>query len=255
MFLGKFLKVGERSRWVLLELLIVFVGVYLAFVLQAYSETQKNKKEQEKVLMSLKLELEAFRISFPEFADFHQNVVDEWDSLFAIRKVGNFFSWRYLEPQYNFSVLEYAINTEGSEIISFELFESLSEMYQNIKRLEHAERFITEMGHHYKIRPEGVKEDDLEGRKVSAENRLYFYKAISYSKDRISIMREVVSLSVDILEILNAQLGAERERAVNLEFIGKYYQRDPDKEYLREFRDQHFPDITEEELQEITESD
>ncbi len=255
MFLRKFLKVGNKGRWVLLELLIVFVGVYLAFVLQAYSETQKNKKEQEKVLVSLKLELEAFRISFPGFADFHQNVVDEWDSLFAAKKVGSFFSWRYLEPQYNFSVLEYAINTEGSEIISFELFESLSELYLDIKRLEHAERLITEMGHHYKITPAGVSEDDLEGRKVSAENRLYFYKTIGYSKDRIGIMKRVASLSVDILKILNDQLGAERSRGVDLEFIGKYYKRDPDKEHLRGFRDQYFPDITEEELKEITEND
>ncbi|GAB5524073.1 MAG: hypothetical protein Roseis2KO_19450 [Roseivirga sp.] len=255
MFLRKFLKVGDKGKWVLLELLIVFVGVYLAFVLQAYSETQKNKKEQEKVLVSLKLELEAFRISFPGFADFHQNVVDDWDSLFAAKKVGNFFSWRYLEPQYNFSVLEYALNTQGSEIISFELFESLSELYQDIKRLEHAERLITEMGHYYKIMPAGVGEDDLEGRKISAENRLYFYKVIGYSKDRIGILKRVASLSVDILEILNNQLGTERARAVNLEFIRKYHDRVPDKEYLREFRDQYFPDITEEELMQITGND
>lgn len=251
MFLRRFLKVGDKGKWVLLELLIVFVGVYLAFALQAYSENQKNKKEQEKVLVSLKLELEEFRVSFPGFADFHQEVVDEWDSLFNIRQVGNFYAWRYLEPQYNFSVLEYAINTEGSDIISFELFENLSDLYQNIKRLEHAERLITEMGHHYKIRPEGVDEDDLEGRKISAENRLYFYKTIRYSNDRIAVMKEVATLSVGILEILNEQLGAERERALNLELIGRYYKEDPDKESVRSFRDRYFPDVTEEELNSV----
>ena len=88
MFIRKLFNVGDKAKWLLLELLIVFVGVYLAFLFQSYAEQAKIDKEKEKVLVSLKLELEEFRTSFPRFAEYQEGMVNEWDSLFRVNELG-----------------------------------------------------------------------------------------------------------------------------------------------------------------------
>lgn len=68
MFLGKLFKKSKNARFLLIELLMIFIGVYLAFLFQNYSEQKKIDKERDKVLISLKLELENFRTTFPRFS-------------------------------------------------------------------------------------------------------------------------------------------------------------------------------------------
>ena len=101
---GKLFKNSKNAQFLILELLMIFIGVYLAFLFQNYWEQKKIDKE--KVLMSLKLELETFRTSFPDFASFQKQKNEEWDSLFRAKETAEFYTWRYLEPQYNFQVIE-----------------------------------------------------------------------------------------------------------------------------------------------------
>ena len=49
MFIRKLFNVGDKAKWLILELLIVFVGVYLAFLFQSYSEQAKIESEKRKV--------------------------------------------------------------------------------------------------------------------------------------------------------------------------------------------------------------
>ena len=63
MFLTKFFKrlsgvIEIKWQFVVVELFIVFIGVYLAFSLNNHQQEQYVKKEGEKVWSSLKLELE-----------------------------------------------------------------------------------------------------------------------------------------------------------------------------------------------------
>ena len=117
---------------------MVFVGVYMAFLFQQYAENQKLDKEKEKVLMSLKAELDDFRSNFPRYAKYQDGINKEWDSLFSVQEIGDFYSWRYLEPQYNYKVVEYALNQQATDIINFELYYELSQLHSYLKRLEHA---------------------------------------------------------------------------------------------------------------------
>ena len=49
MFLRKLMNIGNKGKWLALELLVVFIGVYLAFLFQSYAENIKLEKEKEKV--------------------------------------------------------------------------------------------------------------------------------------------------------------------------------------------------------------
>ncbi len=174
MFVRKLFGVGDKTKWLILELLIVFVGVYLAFLFQSYSEQAKIESEKRKVLVSLKLELEEFRTSFPRFADYQEGMVKKWDSLFKINELDSYYTWRYLEPQYNFKVIEYAINQEGTDVIDFELYESLSKLHAEIKQLEQAERYMTQIGFDHKNIPLSLNESSEQYRIMANQNRFNF---------------------------------------------------------------------------------
>ncbi|NVJ47731.1 MAG: hypothetical protein HWE07_11410, partial [Cytophagia bacterium] len=54
MFIRRLFNIGEKAKWIIVELFVVFVGVYMAFLFQQYAEDQKLRQEKDKVLMSLK---------------------------------------------------------------------------------------------------------------------------------------------------------------------------------------------------------
>lgn len=248
MFIRKLFKIGDKLKWLSLELLVVFIGVYLAFLFQQYSETQKLSKEKNKVLMSLKAELDDFRSSFPRYAEFQADKNKEWDSLFAAQEVGDFYSWRYLEPQYNYKILEYAMNQEGTDVVSFEIYDELSKLHSFIKRLEHAERMMTQHGQWYKnISPTWPKES-MEYKSRNADNRFNFYKFISAAKDRQGNLRRIAEMSQDIVKMVNEELGPEKTKEAEIKMLMAYLDARLSHSFIKEVFLEYFPQYSEAEL-------
>ena len=222
MFLRKLFKVPDKIRWLSLELLVVFVGVYLAFVFQSYSERQKISAEKEKVLTSLKRELEEFRTSLPGFASYQENKTKEWDSLLRIGEVREFYNWRYLEPQYNFQVIEYAINLQSSEIISFDLYEALMNLYKEIKQLEHVERLMTEFSGEYNSIPADLNQNSEAIRLLKADNIYHFFRFNQFAKDRINGLHSVAKAAEDNLVMIDEQLGPDKVEQIELGYLQEF---------------------------------
>ncbi len=223
MFFRRLFKIDNKTKWIFIELFAIFFGVYLAFLLQNYSENIKISKEREKVLVSLKLELESFRTGFPGFAEYQLGKTKEWDSLLSENQALEYYSWRYLEPQYNFRVIEYALNQKGTDIINFSLYEELSHLFGRIKQLEHAERLMTEFAGRHKLILSSFKKDDPIYLERSADNRFNFFKFISFAKDRAGAMAAIADESAITLERINTELGAEKVREVEIGMLKKYY--------------------------------
>lgn len=250
MFIRKLFKISDKAKWLTLELLIVFIGVYLAFLFQSYSEDRKLGKEKEKVLVSLKLELEEFRTSFPRFADYQESKTKEWDSLYNLGIYEQYYQWRYLEPQYNFKIIEYAINQEGTDVIDFELYESLSKLYGEIRQLEHAERMMTEYGGKFSIIPSQLNADSPEALILKSQNRFHFYKFRGFARDRTGDLRRVANRSEELVKIVNEQLGPKKVREVELGMISDYLDAGIDADFIKSIFLENFPAYTAEELDE-----
>ncbi len=251
MFIRKLFKIGDKVKWLSLELLIVFIGVYLAFLFQSYSEDSKISKEKEKVLVSLKLELENFRTSFPRFGNYQKGKNKEWDSLFDAGETAQYYSWRYLEPQYNFRVIEYALNQNGTDIVDFGLYEKLSNLYGRIKQLEHAERLMTDYAGKHKLAPSQLKESDKERALIEAENRFNFYKFKGFARDRASSMMDIADMSESILKDLNQNLGLKKKREVEIEMMRKYFEAGYDREFIWTLCEEYFPEYSQSEFDAI----
>ena len=253
MLFGKIFSNSKNVRLLLLELLMIFIGVYLAFLFQNYSEDKKISKEKEKVLVSLKLELETFRTTFPGFSEYQKDKNAEWDSVFAAVEMAEFYTWRYLEPQYNFQVIEYALDQERTEVVDFELYDQLAKLYSSIKRLEHAERMMTEHGQRYRNINRSWSEESLEYKARMADNRFNFYKFRIAAIDRANIMERISKTSEKILEVIHEDLGADKIREADINLLHTYLEERVSRELIREVYSEYFPHFTNEETESIIE--
>ncbi|MFY0591477.1 hypothetical protein [Roseivirga sp.] len=251
MFIRKLFKIGDKAKWLTLELLIVFIGVYLAFLFQGYAENTKIDKEKEKVLVGLKLELEEFRTGFQRFADFQGEKVKEWDSLFRAKEVATYYDWRYIEPQYNFKIIEYALNQKGTDIVTFELYTKLSELYVEIKKLEYTERLMTELALNYNIIPNDLDRTKGQGAILAAQNRFHFYKFKNFARDRTGELRRVWKESSEAIVMINEELGPKKIKEVEMALLEKYLTGGVKIEFVKEIFDEYFPNYTEADFQEM----
>lgn len=224
MLFSRFLKrlTGSlKIKWqvLFLELFIVFIGVYLAFLLNNYQENQKIRKEGEKIWSTLKIELEDIRLSFPQFAHSQKVQNEKWDSLFSAQEVGQIYTWRFIQPQYDFATIQYAIDTRESKIIDFDLYNSLTKLYLDIQKLEHTETLMTNTSLNYKNIHSSLPKNSKEFLMMTAENRITFYRFIDFAKIRAEILERIGEISKDILIIINQKLGKTKQIQLEKNYI------------------------------------
>lgn len=238
-----FSKLRKRNSFLshIIDLIIVFIGVYSASLIADYNQNIQDRKEREKVLSAIKGELEQFRLFNERWASYMESTVRRLDSLYDKEiYTSEFNTWRYLEPQYNYRIIEYATNLKGTNVIDIELFIELQRIYNDIRKLEHAERFMT---HFSNLRD--MSGDDTK----NLQNRFYLFKFIFYSRDRINILRRLQKTSEEVLELVNDRLSPKIKHTVELELAQKVidfmgYETVP-------ILKKHFPDITDQEWEEM----
>lgn len=171
------------------DLCIVITGVSVAFLLNNFNERKKEKAERKMVLTSLSQELKGITGFFPGMAVYQDSMVMRWDSLHTLRQIDDFYKYRYLQPQYNYSVIEYAIDTRNSNVVSFALHEQLLQLYKSIKMLEQAEIHMTNLALQY----QAPSVDSKEG--VSSQNLFLFDRFIVFAQSRAHCIRNVNDLA------------------------------------------------------------
>lgn len=239
----------DGLKFLMLELVIVFLGVYGAFLLQSYSENQKLRSERDKILIGLKEDLEYFRIFFPQFSEDMQQRADEWEDLLANDQYFDYSEWRFIQPQYDYTVVEYALNADA-DVIDFELNSSLSQLYIELEKLRQAEELITQAGLSYKRVPD--TEDPSPEILMAQLNNLQNLKRLKdRALDRVAIMNRIARLSEMNLETINAEFTARELKEIELLLIEKYMDSiasEQEREYLIRQVLIYFPEITEEEV-------
>ena len=239
----------EGIKFLFLELIIVFFGVYGAFLFQSYSENRKIDSEREKILIGLKEDLEYFRIYFPDFAGYP--TVQEWNETYAEDKYINFSGWRFLQPQYDYIAIEYAL-TADAEVIDYELNSVLAEIYQELQKLEHVEQLLTELAMKYQAIPPG-RENETAVLMARQNNMLNFRRFTDRYQDRAGIMTRIAEMSAEQLPDINVQFDPRQLREIELQLIQKNIVARTEEELnfyigvLSEF----FPNLTKEELREV----
>lgn len=251
MFLRKLFNSENRLFWVVVDLLIVIIGVYCAFLIQEYAENQKTIKQKDKILSALKMELEFFRIDLPGRGGYSEKQANEWQQMYNEGDIYNYSTWRFIEPQYNYQVLEHAINTDNTDIIDFDLYKALQRLYVQIKRIEHSERIITEVGMRHQSFPSSLQKGTPEYDLIWVSNYDNFRRLIQSMNDRAGDQKMLGTESNDALKLVNARLAPERKKEIEIQLIVKNINRVRNEEEAVIMISQLFPDFTEQEIRQL----
>jgi hypothetical protein len=181
-----------------LDLLIVITGVTVAFLMNNWNIQKSEKAERIKVLTSLEHELMVMCEYFPGMADYQVKMGNTWDSLYRLGLHSDFHQYYYLQPQHNYSVIEYAINTRNSEVVDFDLYQQLLVLYKYIKMLEESEIYMTRIALEY--RPV-----EVEQKKASSANLFLFKRFIGFSRNRANTLRKANEAARQILAMIETQ--------------------------------------------------
>lgn len=237
--------------WVFVDLLVVIIGVYIAFLIQSSAEADKDKKEQEKVFTALKYELEHFRLQMPGMAGYASSLVEKHLVTIKSGDYSNFSDWRFIQPQYSYQIIEYAISIQNTEIVNFELYDALQELFVEIKKLEHAESLIMETSLLYQTIPEGLSKSEPLYQMIWANNYDNFGRFITFMNDRARVLQAVADASQAGLPIINEKLGSKKAKEIEREFILSNADKVQNEDQAVVFVKQIFPDFTEKEVREL----
>lgn len=249
MFLRKLLSQSNKFAWVLVDLLVVIIGVYTAFLIQSYAEEQRVGQEKERIYSALKNEMENFRIFLPGRSSFTANKTEEWLKVYRSGEYSDFSNWIFIEPQYTYQIIEYAMEIEDNEIIDFQLYNTLQKLYVEIKKLEHAERLIMETS--LKYRAASLQMGSQEYTTRIQDNMENFKMFIRFSESRAGTLMQVAKWSEEALKIINERIDPIKRKELEKALIESQIKSLGPKERAVGAVMQYFPDFTEEELGKI----
>ena len=244
MFIQKLFNTNNKITWALIDLLMIIIGVYCAFIIQKYAETQQTKKDKERVLSALKFELEEFRIALPDFAAYMDRYLEKNKNDPTV----NFSGWRYSEPQYAYQIVEYAMNLENSEIVDFALYDKLQRLYVVIKQLEYSERSINRISEKYQSIVSELPNNHVINLERIANNKINWGWFRTYAGDRSSSLKRVANESIEALQIINDGLGIDKQKEIEASFMSSKSALIKSEAEAIELAKVFFPNFTEEEI-------
>lgn len=251
MFLRKLFSSKNKFAWVIIDLVIVIIGVYSAFLIQSSAENRKLEVEKEKIMSALKFELEFFRIEMPGRGSYSEGQAKEWKTILDSGKYVDLMSWRFIEPQYNYQVIEHAINHQNSSIIDFDLYDALQRLFVEIKRIEYAERLMTQVAMEFQTIPSNFSKETEVYSQMWAGNYDSFRRMIQFMYDRSGNQTRLGEESSAALELVNNRLSVKRRKEIEREMIVNNLHRAKSEDQAVGLVKQLFPDFEEKEVREI----
>lgn len=247
MFLRKIFSSDKKFTWVIVDLFIVITGVYCAFLLQSEASESQDQKERVKIFSTLKMELETMRVVFPQFSKSNTNFLNQKKD----QEFFNISSWRFIEPQYSYQIIEYAINIQNTEIINFEMYNELQELYVGIKQLEHMERLLTDVAGEYQYLIKDLPETHPLNLERKANNSSRMARFRSFLHGRANNLIRISEKAEELLNLVNEELGSEKSLELDSKYIldnSKYIETE---EEAIELGKRYFPHFSEGEILEL----
>ena len=232
--------------WPFIDLVVVIIGVYVAFLMQSSAAVKNDQREQIKVYSALKMELETMRVGFPRFAQSNIDFLNE-------RKDLEFFDisdWRFIEPQYGYQIIEYSINIQNTDIIDFEMYNELQQLYVGIRQLEHVERLLTEVSADYQYLIPELNESHPVNLERKANNRSRMRRFRMFLSGRVGNLNRSSKKAEKILLSINERLGQDLTKEIERKFMSEISHILSEEEAVQ-LGAIYFPNFTKEEIIEI----
>lgn len=167
-------------------------------------------------------------------------------------KYSSFLDYRFIEPQYDYQTVAYALNVQNNDIVDFELYDQLQSLFVEIKKIEYVERLLTETSRQYKSIPPKLSKESPLFASLDSENRDNFIRFITLIEDRSQISARIAEASTSAMPVVNERLGQRKAREIEEQLIRENMDRvvQSEEDAVRVGK-QLFPNFSETELRRI----
>lgn len=132
-----------------LDLLIVFIGVTLAFIFTNYQQNKLLKEDTQQMISLLEVGLVQYEQLFGGFVQYHENYNEQFRESLDSGVIPDYSDVTYPAPQYPIDVIRYILTNESYELVDPEFYVKLTQfstalqqlMYTEEKLVQTAEKF------------------------------------------------------------------------------------------------------------------
>ncbi len=147
-------KFGQRLRALsgpalLAELVIVFLGVYLAFLLSNFQAEKQEAADRTRVLTLIQLGVRQYGELFAGMAEYHENANATFREELASGTIPDYGETIFLAPQYPIEAIRYILTNASYDLFNIDVYVPLIEYLSRIQRLMYVEEKLVELSERY----------------------------------------------------------------------------------------------------------
>ena len=181
------------------ELLIVFVGVYLAFMLAEYRETRRLEDRKDRVIALLHEGVGRYETLFSGFVLWHDQHNAALREALQNGDLPDYSDQFYVAPQYPIDVISYVLTSESFDVFDLDLYIPLTEYASRMQRIMYVEAQITDLADRYVSVP---REESPEYAWRVAQQRQQAWRYLQYMESRKRIAAELAEHSRGLADLL-----------------------------------------------------
>ncbi len=190
---------------VILELIIVAAGVYLAFSIDQYQKDRAFEARRLKVFSILQQAAELYEKKFADRVLWHNSYNQEFSDKLAQGTIPYFGNFRYISPQYPVEAFNDALKTQNLDVYDLELYLTITEFSTGVSQLVYVEQKITDISEQYR------KIADPGNAQLAADQKIIAEWFLQYMNDRKNVAGRLSKLAGKMRTKLGTILGAEQK--------------------------------------------
>ena len=196
----KFSSLSFTSLFV--EMVIVFMGVYLAFLLSNYQENRKVERESARVVALMQVGLDHYEGLFEGFAQLHETENAAFRDELNNGRIPEFWNRSYFPaPQYPIDVINFVLTKESYKVFAIDVYLPLTRFSNAMQRVMYVEEKLVTLGERYEPLPD---QNDPQYERVAKQQRILAEKYWRYLEIRKAISKEIVATVRALKKELNA---------------------------------------------------
>ena len=174
------------------DLIVVFIGVYLAFIFAEYQQDQKKHRETQRVIGLLQIGVSRLEGAFNGAVGFHERFDENFSAQLETEEIPHFGFQTYVAPQYPIDQIQYIITSESYDLFDLDLYVWLTEYSNAIQRIMYVEEKIVEMSDRYQPLP---PDSDPAYARIYGQQMYYAKRYLQYMNMRGDISAQLGKMS------------------------------------------------------------
>jgi len=181
----------------IIDLVVVFIGVTLAFIFTNYQDQKKQNNHTEKVVKLINNDLDEYEELFGGFAIYWDSITIDFQNNLEKGNIPNFENQTFPAPQYPIDAINLLTN-QGFETLNPEVYVELAEYSNAIKVLMYVEQKLVDASEKYTHLPK-----DLEITRLQRYEQFKWAKNyLRYAKIRVRVSSYLEEKSISLKKIL-----------------------------------------------------